>query len=145
MIILYKLTTRISFPKGHVQWETAMPANLGYMSAMLYNQNNCASESSPVTSKYEMEVGKDLCVMVGYDRDRCMGHLTAGGSVANIEAIWAGRNVKYFPLGLQEALLKDKRLSGAKSYKVRFPVLLTFWFIYPCTLPFALFRRNVDG
>ena len=122
-----------------------MPANLGYMSAMLYNQNNCASESSPVTSKYEMDVGTDLCVMVGYDRDRCMGHLTAGGSVANIEAIWAGRNVKYFPLGLQEALLKDKRLSGAKSYKVRFPVLLTFWFIYPCTLPFALFRHNVDG
>ena len=107
-----------------------MPANLGYMAAMLYNQNNCASESSPVTSKYEMEVGKDLCVMLGYDRDRCMGHLTAGGSVANIEAIWAGRNVKYFPLGLQEALLKDKRLSGAKSYKVRFSaVLLTSWFI----------------
>ena len=122
-----------------------MPANLGYMSAMLYYQNNCASESPPVTSKYEMEVGKDLCVMMGYDRDKCMGHLTAGGSVANIEAIWAGRNVKYFPLGLQEALLKEKRLSGAKSYKVRFPFLLTFWFIYPCTLPFALFRHNEDG
>ena len=35
-----------------------MPANLGYMSAMLYNQNNCASEGSTVTSKYEMEVGR---------------------------------------------------------------------------------------
>ena len=84
-----------------------MPANLGYMSAMLYNQNNCALEASTVTSKYEMEVGKDLCVML---RDKCMGHLTAGGTVANIEAVWARRNVKYFPLGLQEALFKEDRL-----------------------------------
>ena len=99
-----------------------MPANLGYMSAMLYNQNNCASEGSTVTSKYEMEVGKDLCVMLGCERDKCMGHLTAGGSVANIEAVWAGRNVKYFPLGLQEALFKEDRLFGAKGYKVSCPV-----------------------
>ena len=106
-----------------------MPANLGYMSAMLYNQNNCASKVSTVASKYEMEVGKDLCVMLGYDRDRCMGHLTAGGSVANIEAIWAGRNVKYFPLGLQEALLKDERLSGAKGYKVNFFASFLLYFI----------------
>jgi len=95
-----------------------MPANLGYMSAMLFNQNNCAAEASTVTTKFEVEVGKDLCVMMGYDGDQGMGHLTAGGSVANIEAIWAGRNVKYFPLGLQEALLKEERLAAAKDYKV---------------------------
>ena len=39
-----------------------------------------------------------------------MGHLTAGGSVANTEAVWARRNVKYFSLGLQEALSKEDRL-----------------------------------
>lgn len=94
-----------------------MPANLGYISAMLFNQNNCASEVSTVTSKFEIEVGKDLCVMLGYDRDKCMGHLTAGGTVANIEAIWAARNIKYFPLGLQEALQKDDRLAQARGYK----------------------------
>ena len=54
-----------SLPQGHVLWDTALPANLGYMSAMFYNQNNCALEASTVTSKYEMEVGKDLCVMLG--------------------------------------------------------------------------------
>lgn len=95
-----------------------MPANLGYMSAMLFNQNNCAAEASTVTTKFEVEVGNDLCVMMGYDRDRAMGHLTAGGTVANIEAIWAERNVKYFPLGLQEALLKEERLAAARGYKV---------------------------
>lgn len=47
-----------------------------------------------------------------------MGHLTSGGTTANIEAIWAARNVKYFPLGLQEALLKEDRLSKARGYKV---------------------------
>lgn len=102
-----------------------MPANLGYISAMLFNQNNCASEASTVTSKFEIEVGKDLCAMLGYDRDKCMGHLTAGGTVANIEAIWAARNIKYFPLGLQEALQKDDRLVEARGYKVdRFNLLL---------------------
>lgn len=95
-----------------------MPANLGYMTAMLFNQNNCAAEASTVTTKFEVEVGKDLCIMMGYDGDKAMGHLTAGGSVANIEAIWAGRNVKYFPLGLQEALLKEEKLAAARGYKV---------------------------
>ena len=93
-------------------------ANLGYMTAMLFNQNNCAAEASTVTTKFEVEVGKDLCIMMGYDGDKAMGHLTAGGSVANIEAIWAGRNVKYFPLGLQEALLKEEKLAAARGYKV---------------------------
>ena len=97
-----------------------MPANLGYMSAMLFNQNNCASELSPITSKFEVEVGTDLCVMLGYDRNKSMGHLTAGGSVANIEAILAARNVKYFPLGLQEALQTDDRLAEARGYKASY-------------------------
>ena len=50
-----------------------MPANLGYMSAMLYNQNNCALEAATVTSKYEMEVGKDLCVMLGVWKGQMYG------------------------------------------------------------------------
>ena len=95
-----------------------MPANLGYISALLFNQNNCAAEASTVTTKFEVEVGSELCVMMGYKNDDSMGHLVAGGSIANIEAIWAARNVKYFPLGLQEALLKEDKLSGARNYKV---------------------------
>ena len=89
------------------------------MTALLFNQNNCAAEASTVTTKLEVEVGTDLCVMMGYDKDKSMGHLTAGGSVANIEAIWAARNVKYFPLGLQEALKNEDKLAAAKGYKVR--------------------------
>ena len=95
-----------------------MPANLGYISALMFNQNNCAAEASTVTTRMEVEVGRDLCVMLGYDKDQSMGHLVAGGSIANIEAIWAARNVKYFPLGLQEALMKEEKLSVARHFQV---------------------------
>lgn len=107
--------------KGHVNWDTAMPANLGYICALLYNQNNCAAEASTVTTSFELEVGTDLCVMMGYDKDKSMGHLVTGGSIANIEAIWAARNVKFFPLALQRALKKEKKLAAAKNYEVYFP------------------------
>ena len=81
-----------------------MPANLGYICALLYNQNNCAAEASTVTTSFELEVGTDLCVMMGYDKDKSMGNLVTGGTIANIEAIWAARNVKCFPSGTAESL-----------------------------------------
>ena len=96
-----------------------MPAYLGYISAMLFNQNNCCPEASTVTTTLEVEVGNDLCVMMGYEKDKCTGHLTSGGTIGNIEAIWAARNVKYFPLGLQEAFLHEEKLADARGYKVR--------------------------
>jgi len=107
-----------------------MPAHLGYICALLYNQNNCAAEASTVTTTFELEVGTDLCVMMGYDRDKSMGHLVTGGSVANIEAIWAARNVKFFPLALQRALTKEKKLAAAKHYKVREFLFYDFSFFY---------------
>ena len=95
-----------------------MPANLGYICALLYNQNNCAAEASTVTTSFELEVGNDLCVMMGYEKDKSMGHLVTGGTIANIEAIWAARNVKFFPLALQRALKKEEKLAAVKDYKV---------------------------
>ena len=35
-------------------------------------------------------------------------HITSGGSVANIEALWAARNLKFSPLAVKAALLNDK-------------------------------------
>lgn len=107
--------------QGHVIWDTVMPANLGYITAMLFNQNNCASEASTVTSKYELEVGQDLCEMVGFNPDTSMGHLVTGGTVANIEAMWAARNVKYYPIGLQDAIKNEEALSKARDYVLFLP------------------------
>lgn len=56
--------------------------------------------------------------MIGLKREDSMGHLVAGGTVANVEAIWVARNLKYYPLGLQEALLNDDQLSKASEYQV---------------------------
>ena len=72
-----------------------------------------------MTTGYEVEAGSDLCEMIGLNRDDSMGHLVTGGSIANIEAIWVARNLKYYPLGLQEALLNDDQLAKASGYQVR--------------------------
>ena len=88
------------------------------MASILWNQNNCAAEGGPATTGYEVQVGGDLCEMVGLNRDTSLRHLVAGGSVANIEAIWVARNLKYYALGLQEALLKEEQLKGARDYEV---------------------------
>ncbi|HEX8905013.1 MAG TPA: pyridoxal-dependent decarboxylase, partial [Longimicrobiaceae bacterium] len=70
---------------------------------MLYNPNNVAAEASPVTTRMELEVAAQLAVMIGYDPARHWGHLTSGGTVANFEALWVARNVKYLPVAVRWA------------------------------------------
>ena len=64
--------------------------------------------------------------MMGYEKDKCTGHLTSGGTIGNIEAIWAARNVKYFSLGLQEAFLHEEKLADSRGYKVRNANFITY-------------------
>jgi glutamate/tyrosine decarboxylase-like PLP-dependent enzyme len=101
---------------GHMLWDQALPAMVGYFAAMLYNQNNVAAEVSPITTQLEIRVGNDLCRMLGFDvpaRDaadgtiRPWGHITCDGSVANIEALWAARNAKFFAVAIREALRSE--------------------------------------
>ena len=96
--------------QAHMCWDTTLPAILGYMSAMLFNQNNVDSAASPVTTLYEQTVGKQLCKMLGYNIDSSInpivgwGHVTCGGSIANIEALWASRNLKFVSISVRNAL-----------------------------------------
>src|SRR5690606_20607821 len=46
------------------------------------------------------EVSAQLATMVGYQPEQHWGHLTSGGTVANFEALWVARNVKYLPVAL---------------------------------------------
>lgn len=85
--------------------ETLIPAIAGFFATMLYNPNNVTSEVSPITTKWEIEVGKDFGTLMGYERDKCWGHITSGGTVANIEALWVARNLKYYPLAVWKALV----------------------------------------
>ena len=51
---------------GHMLWDQLLAGTIGYFVAMLYNQNNVAAEASPVTTRLEIEVGNDLCRMLGF-------------------------------------------------------------------------------
>jgi glutamate/tyrosine decarboxylase-like PLP-dependent enzyme len=85
---------------GHMVGEQTIAAQLGYFAGMLYNPNNVVAEVSPVTTELELEVAAQLAAMIGYDPVRAWGHLTSGGTIANFEALWIARGVRYLPVGL---------------------------------------------
>ncbi|WP_186759909.1 pyridoxal-dependent decarboxylase [Arthrobacter alpinus] len=87
---------------GHMNAETLMPSILAYSFAMLWNPNNVALESSMATSKMEAEVGDDFAKLFGFDEG--WGHLSADGSIANLEGIWYARSLKSIPLALAATL-----------------------------------------
>lgn len=115
--------------QGHMLWDQALPAIIGYFAAMLYNQNNVAAEASPVTTWLEIVVGNDLCRMLGFDvpsrtsasssKTVPWGHITCDGTVANIEGLWAARNAKLIPVALRAALREAPELAPARNLRVR--------------------------
>jgi len=92
---------------AHMNSDVLLPAVVGYVAGMLHNSNNVVLESSPATSRLEIEAVDDLLEMVGFLRHDTTGspagwgHFTSGGHVANMEALWVFRNMKYFPLALR--------------------------------------------
>ena len=113
--------------QGHMLWDTTIASNVGYIAALLYNQNNVASMASGVTLQLERECARDLCSMVGYKTEKdgahttqcpvAWGHLPNGGTVANLEAMWAARSVKFNGLTIQR-MLKDKQPDSPAVKKV---------------------------
>ena len=95
-------------------WDTTLASNIGYIAALFYNQNNVASMASGVTLQLEREVARELCSMVGYkigedqehstEKPLAWGHLPNGGTVANIEAMWAARCLKFNALAIRKMM-----------------------------------------
>jgi len=97
---------------AHMMSDQTMPSVLGYFAGLLYNPNNVTPEAAPVTERWEFEVGRDILEMMGFKTPPTLGgrhearsefgwaHVTSGGTVANIEALWAARNAAYFPLAV---------------------------------------------
>ncbi|NUQ22186.1 MAG: hypothetical protein HOQ09_14660 [Gemmatimonadaceae bacterium] len=83
--------------------DPTMASLIGYIATMLYNPNNVAAEGSPVTTRLELQVAAQIARMIGYGATRQWGHLCSGGTVANIEALWVARNLKYLPVALRWA------------------------------------------
>ena len=67
-------------------------AAAGYLAAMLVNPNNHALDGGPVTSELEKEAVAELAAMLGLG-EPSLGHLTGGGTIANLEALWVAREL----------------------------------------------------
>ena len=87
---------------AHMLAEQTIPAAAGYYAGMLYNPNNVSKEASPVTLRLEREAADMIAVMLGYDPADSWSHLTSGGTVANLEALWVARTARYLPFVLRD-------------------------------------------
>jgi len=66
-------------------------AQLAYTVAMTVNPNNHALDGGRASSAMEKEVVRDIAEMFGWSE--CLGHLTSGGTMANLEALWVSREL----------------------------------------------------
>jgi glutamate/tyrosine decarboxylase-like PLP-dependent enzyme len=86
---------RDNYPFFHPQYAGQMLkpphpiAIAAYTTAMLINPNNHALDGGPATARMELEVVADIARMFGFETH--LGHLTSGGTMANIEALWVSR------------------------------------------------------
>ncbi len=92
---------------GHMTGDLLLPGLVAKLITTLYNPNNVSEEAAPVTVEMELQVGEQLARMFGFSCDEsaepcAWGHLTSGGTVANYEALWNFRSLKFYGLALQE-------------------------------------------
>ncbi len=104
----FKVNNPVFSPRylAHMISEQSLPSVLGYFAGLLYNSNNVDNESSPVAVPMELEAGRMIAQMIGYDPLRSWSHITSGGTVANIEALWVARTIKFIPFMVKEFCAK---------------------------------------
>ena len=59
---------------------------------MLINPNNHAFDGGPATAVLEREAVAQIAAMLGFERH--LGHLSASGTIANLEALWVARELR---------------------------------------------------
>jgi len=94
---------------GHMASDLLLPGLIAQLVTTLYNPNHVTDEASPVTLPLELDLGRQLAVMFGFNTDPLQepcawGHATSGGTIANDEALWYFRSVRYWPLAAARAL-----------------------------------------
>lgn len=102
---------------AHMVSEQTFPSVVGYFAAMLYNPNNVTEEAAPITLALEIEVGKMVAEMLGYNPNTSWAHICSGGTLANTEAHWIARMVQFLPLTVQEYC----REKGVKDFEITMP------------------------
>lgn len=97
--VLTELTERlkVDYPYFHPRYAGQMlkpphpVAMLAYALTMFVNPNNHALDGGRATSEMEKEIIPQLATMFGYPEETHLGHLTASGTIANLEALWIAR------------------------------------------------------
>ena len=108
-----------NYPFGHPRYAGQMlkpphPVALAaYAAAARINPNNHALDGGPPTAAMEKEVVADLAAMFGLPAD-ALGHLTGGGTVANLEALFVAREETgaAVVLGSADAHYTHRRMCG---------------------------------
>ncbi|RZB35621.1 MAG: hypothetical protein SRB2_02918 [Desulfobacteraceae bacterium Eth-SRB2] len=67
-------------------------ARLAYMLSLYINPNNHAFDGGRASSQLEKEAVSEIAKIFGWDR--FLGHLTGGGTMANMEALWISGKTK---------------------------------------------------
>src|SRR5436190_2769380 len=90
-----RLRNTYPYPDPHYAGQMLKPptaiAWAAYATAMLLNPNNHALDGGPATAAMEREAVDQLAAMFGLDPH--LGHLTSSGTIANLEALWAAREL----------------------------------------------------
>jgi glutamate/tyrosine decarboxylase-like PLP-dependent enzyme len=117
---------------GHLLSDLFIPSIVGYFAAMLYNQNNVVAEVSPVTTNKELEYMREISKMFSYPEmdntklstapsTTSWGHLSSGGTSANLEAMWVARNIKFYPLSVKLLTKKKSGFSELEELEISLP------------------------
>ena len=120
-----KLDVPVFSPRymAHMISETTLPSLVAYFATLLYNPNNVSSEASPVTIRYELEVGKQFARLFGFEPRIAFGHLTSGGTVANYESLWFHKAGRLLPLSIEMARRTHEGKEGEKGADALFALL----------------------
>ncbi|MEL7448444.1 MAG: aminotransferase class I/II-fold pyridoxal phosphate-dependent enzyme, partial [Pseudomonadota bacterium] len=87
-------------------------ARLAYSLALFINPNNHALDGGRASSAMEKEAVAQLAKMFGWDE--FLGHLTSGGTMANLEALWVAGQLhpEKVVLGSSQAHYTHNRICG---------------------------------
>lgn len=106
---------------GHMTSDLLLPGLIAQLVTTLYNPNHVSDEASPVTLPLELELGRQLAAMFGFNTDSqqepcAWGHATSGGTIANDESLWYFRAVRYWPLAAAAAMRATEFDPGALKH-----------------------------
>jgi tyrosine decarboxylase/aspartate 1-decarboxylase len=92
-------------------------AQAAYMLSMWINPNNHALDGGRASSHFEKEAVTDIAKVFGWDH--FLGHLTSGGTMANMEALWiSGKlNPGKLVVASEQAHYTHSRISGVLGLK----------------------------